>query len=159
MYLDLWQHSINHSYYKTWQCLGSLWPLRELDKTASQGSSGCVHAKHGRTPTTVVRADEKTNQTTTTTNKNVHGNSLLGLTEATKGVHTKHDPTRHVTDGTSSIVHALFFPSVHVKRRNFPCVSTPLLPLWKKKKDDEKLIVVLQSRIFIYDTSDRNHHN
>ena len=134
MYLDLWQHSINHSYYKTWQCLGSLWPLRELDKTASQGSSGCIHAKHGRTPTTVVRADEKTNQTTTTTNKNVHGNSLLVLTEATKGVHTKHDPTRHVTDGTSSIVHALFFPSVHVKRRNFPCVSTPLLPLWKKKR-------------------------
>ena len=67
------------------------------------------------------------------TEKNVYGNSLLVLTEAAKGIHTKHDPTRHVTDGTSSIVHALFFPSVHVKERNFPRVLIPSLPHLKKK--------------------------
>ena len=55
--------------------------------------------------------------------KNVYGNSLFVLTEAAKGVPTKHDPTRHVTGGTSSIMHALdvvFFPAVRVKGLIFP---------------------------------------
>ena len=82
-------------------------------------------------------------------------------TEAAKSVHTKHNPTQHVTNDISWIVHAPFFQSVCVKGCSFPPVLIPLLPLLKKeeKGDDQKLIVAVQSRTFIYDQSDWNHHN
>ena len=86
---------------------------------------GCIHTKHGRTPTTAVCAE----------GRNVHGNWLFVLTESTESVRTKHDPTRHVTDSTSWILHALGFPSVRVKGRIFPLVLIPILPLLKKKQE------------------------